>query len=158
MRRHDSTRIDPARTGPGGARGWEPHPGVRTGKRLRPGERAADLFCRAAGSWAFLLVVAVAVLAGAAEVLRGGDPAGGLAGLTAGLCAVTLLEVSVLLIAARRAERIAADLTRYNLDLTRRATALAEDLRDEVERLHTAVARVAAYTEKVRPGGPMLGR
>jgi len=159
-RRPDSS-IDAA--GPGlrrfsGRPGWDQHPGVRTGRRLRPGEHVVDVFCRVAGSWTYLIMVGIAVLAGVAVALSHDSRAGGLTRLDVGLSALVLAAVSLVLMAARRAERIATELALYNLDQARRATAIAEDLREEMARLHTDVARIAAYAEK--EGGrhrPMLG-
>lgn len=34
---------------------WRPHPAVRTGDDLTPGERAADALRNAMGSWAFVI-------------------------------------------------------------------------------------------------------
>lgn len=120
-----------------GQQGWAGHPGVRTGDRLRPGERAADAVCRIAGSWGALIAGLVAGTAGIAAALA--DDL-----LAAGLSALVLLQVSALLVASRRAERIAAELARYHLDQGRRAAAVAEDLRDDVARLRAEVARIAA--------------
>jgi hypothetical protein len=153
MTASDSPGNSTRAAGPGalrvsGRRGWDQHPGVRTGRRLRPGERIADVFCRVAGPWAYLIMIAAGVLAGAAAALPHDSHAGGLTRLGVGLSALALVEVSLMLMAGRRAERIATELALYNLDQARRATAIAEDLRGEMERLHADVARIAAHTEK----------
>jgi hypothetical protein len=148
LERRTAPSADDAGPGPlsaTGRQGWEEHPGVRTGVRLSPGEHAADLVSRATGSWTYLIVVAVAAMAGATAAAR----SGGLAGLGAGLASLALVEVSLVLTAARRAERIAGELATYHLDQSRRATAVAEDLRAEMQRLHTDMARLVAYTDKV---------
>jgi len=131
-----------------GRKRWDQHPGVRTGRRLGPAERAGDLLCRVAGSWAYLIMVTVVALAGVAAALQDDNRAGGLARLGVGLAALALVEVSVMLLAARRAERIATELALYDLDQARRLAAIAEDLRGEMQRLHADVARIAAYSEK----------
>ena len=117
----------------GDGHGWDQHPAVRTGRRLGPGERAADLVFRVAGAWIGVLGCVVLVVA-----------------LPARAAVVPLVLV---LIAARRADRIAAELALYHLDQARRATAIAEDLRGEMQRLHTDVARIAASAE--RAGQPV---
>ena len=142
-----------ARPAPGplrviGGQSWDQHPGVRSGRRLGPGEHAAYVFCRVAGSWTYLITVTVTLVAGAAAALPHGGP-GVLARLGACLAALALVEVSLVLMAARRAERIAVELALYDLDQARRASAIAEDLRGEMQRLHAELARIAAYTEKV---------
>jgi len=149
----DRPRIPAPVAGPGslrvgGRQRWDQHPGVRTGRRLGRGEHVADLLCRVAGSWTYLIVVTVAVLAGAAAALHHDSGADGLARLGVGLASLALAQVSLLLMVARRAERIAGELALYDLDQARRATAIAEDLRGEMQRLHADVARIAAYSEK----------
>jgi uncharacterized membrane protein len=127
--------------------GWDQHPGVRTGRRLRPGERAGDRLCRTTGSWTYLIVLTVAILVGAGAVLlqnRGADAA---IWLAAGLAAVAALEVPAVLVAARRSERITRELALYQLDQSRRAAAVAEDVRAEMQRLRDDVARLAAHAD-----------
>jgi uncharacterized membrane protein len=126
--------------------GWARHPGVRTGRRLRFGERAADRLWRAAGSWSYLAVVVAAVVLALLLSVRA-------ALLGVGLSALALGEVSLVLMAERRIERNLAEAALYDLDQGRRATAVAEDLRDEVRRLHVDLARIAA---KVDRAGPFL--
>jgi uncharacterized membrane protein len=127
--------------------GWEQHPGVRAGRRLRPGERAGDLLCRAAGSWTYLIALAVAIVFGAVVVLLQNRSAEAAIWLAAGLAAVAALEVPAVLVAARRSERINRELALYQLDQSRRAAAVAEDLRAEMQRLRDDVARLAAHAD-----------
>ena len=141
-----STRFDPIRVG--GRKGWDQHPGVRTGVRLRPGERAADRLFGVAGSWPFLIMITGVVVAGAAVALLPGRDAGTRALLAAGLSAVALVEVSLVLLGVRRAERIAVELALYHLDHARRAAAVAEDLREQIGQLHADIARIAAVAER----------
>jgi uncharacterized membrane protein len=128
--------------------GWAHHPGVRTGRRLSPGERSADVVLRVAGTWSYLLVlVAVIVVAAALAVAR--DRQAGAVGLLGlALSAVALIEVSLVLMAGRRAERNTTEAALYDLDQGRRAAAAAEDVRAEVQRLYEEVARMAAQAER----------
>jgi uncharacterized membrane protein len=121
---------------------WARHPGVRSGRRLRFGERAADRLWRAAGTWSYLAVLVVAVSLAVRRDLLG-----------LGLSGLALAEVSLVLMAERRIERNLAEAALYDLDQGRRATAVAEDLRAEVQRLHVDLARIAA---KVDRSGPFL--
>jgi len=127
-----------------GRHGWDRHPGVRTGRRLRTGERAADLVCRVVGSWTYLIVVAAVVPAGAAAAWALDRHVDGWVFLAAGLSALALVQMSLVLVAARRADRIASELALYRLDQSRRAAAIAEDVRDDLARLHDEIARLAA--------------
>ncbi|GGK73506.1 hypothetical protein GCM10012284_04250 [Mangrovihabitans endophyticus] len=103
------------------------------------------------------------VVAGVVEVVPSDRNDAALAGLAVGLSAFALIGTALVLLAARRAERIAIELALYHLDQGRRAAAVAEDLRDEMERLHTDLARIAAHADIAgqpgrRSNGPMLGR
>lgn len=128
--------------------GWASHPGVRSGRRLSAGERSADVVVRIAGTWSYLLTLAaVIVVAGALAVARDRQ-AGAVALLGLVLSAVALIEVSLVLMAGRRAERNTTEAALYDLDQGRRAAAVAEDVRGEVQRLYQEVARMAAQVER----------
>jgi len=128
--------------------GWACHPGVRTGRRLGAGERSADVVVRIAGTWSYLLTLtAVIVVAGVLAVARDRQ-AGAVALLGLVLSAVALIEVSLVLMAGRRAERNTTEAALYDLDQGRRAAAVAEDVRGEVQRLYQEVARMAAQAER----------
>jgi len=75
--------------------------------------------------------------------VRGGG-AGPVAVLGVILCGLVVLDLSLLLMTARRADRTASELASYDLESKRRAAAAAADLRDEVDRLRAELARVAA--------------
>ena len=144
-----------------GANGWDAHPGVRSGRRLGPGDRATDLVCRAAGSWRYLFLLAAGIAAAVLLTAPHDRRAGAVDLLALGLSAVALLEVTVVLMAARRHDRTTTELALYDLDQSRRSTAVAEDLRAEVQRLHADLARIAAQTERLghteRLGYPVRG-
>ncbi|WP_433293898.1 hypothetical protein ACQP2F_31745 [Actinoplanes sp. CA-030573] len=113
--------------------GWNRHPGVRAGSRPTAGERGC------------LITLTIGVLVAVAAVAAGHP--GGSAWPAAALAAVAAVGVSVLLVTARRAERIARELALHHLDESRRSAAVAEDLRAEMRRLHDDVARLAAYAD-----------
>ena len=85
--------------------GWARHPGVRSGPLLTTGERTADLVLRIAGTWRYLLVLAVAILVAAAAAVWHDRRAGAVVLLSLVLSAAALIEVSLVLMAGRRAER-----------------------------------------------------
>jgi uncharacterized membrane protein len=130
------------------APGIDAHPGVRSGQQLRAGERASDLLCRAGGSWTYVALVAAGIAVAAVVAVPGGSRTVTLVGL--GLSALAALEVAVALMASRRAGRIAAEIAQYQLDQGRRAGAAAEELRADMGRLYTELARIAAKTEIAR--------
>ncbi len=128
--------------------GWDRHPGVRSGRRLGTGERAVDLACRVAGSWPYVALLTAAIAGGIGVAVSTDRRAGAVALLGLGLSTLALLEVTLVLMAARRAQRTATEVVLYHLDLARRSSAAAEELRIEVERLHADLATIAAQTEK----------
>jgi uncharacterized membrane protein len=128
--------------------GWDRHPGVRTGHRLTLGERATDLVFRGTASWTWLALLATTTTVAVVLAVQHDGGAGAVAQLSLVLSGLALLEVSVVLMAERRRERNTIEAALYDLDQSRRATAVAEDLRDEVERLHRDVARIAAQTAR----------
>ncbi|MFG1604930.1 hypothetical protein [Actinoplanes sp. NPDC049265] len=126
---------------------WDVHPGVRTGGRLRPGERAADRAGRVLGSGSHLAAVTSVALLVAVTVLVRDGRAPAVADLVAALCVLIVVELAAVLLAARRAERIAAELALFHLDQSRRAGAVAEELRAELQLLRADLARVVAATD-----------
>jgi hypothetical protein len=89
-----------------------------------------------------------AITVAVALAIRRDAGSGEVARLSLVLSGLALLEVSVVLMATRRRERNSAEAALYDLDQSRRATAVAEDLRGEVERLHADLARLAAQTAR----------
>ena len=110
-----------------GGRLWREHPGVRSGDQLTLGERAADRLRNGMGSWSFVLG-ALIFLAGWMIGNRGAgfDPYPFIL-LNLVLSCVAALQGAILLIAARRADQISAELAAHDyqtnaeaLDLIRR--------------------------------------
>ena len=120
---------------------------MRSDELLSLGERAADRARDGLGSFTF--AAGAAVLIGVTIVLavRHDDRAGPVAVLGLALSGLTLVELSLLLMAARRADRTAAESALYELESDRRAAAGVGELRDEVERLRGDLARLAARME-----------
>jgi uncharacterized membrane protein len=112
------------------------------------GERTAEVVARAAGTWSYLVLLAVAIVVAASVAVWQDDRAGAVAMLSLVLSALALIEISLVLMAGRRADRKAGEAALYGLDQGRRATALAEELRAEVHRLHEDLARLAAQAER----------
>jgi uncharacterized membrane protein len=122
------------------AGGADPNPGAAG--------RTTDLLCRAVGSWTYLALLAAGIGVAAAVAVPGGGRPVALVGL--GVSALAAVEVPVVLMAGRRAERIAADVAHHHLDQGRRVAAVAEELRAEMRRLHAELARIAAQAEVAR--------
>ncbi len=93
---------------------WHRHPGVRTGNQLTFGERAADRLRNGMGSWGFVFG-ALLFLAGwmLGNQNSGFDPYPFIL-LNLILSCVAALQGAILLIAARRADQISAELAQHD--------------------------------------------
>ena len=93
---------------------WRQHPAVRTDTELTRGERAADLLRNGMGSWAFvfgaILFLTVWMLSNRSS---GFDPYPFIL-LNLVLSCIAALQGAILLIAARRADQISAELAMHD--------------------------------------------
>ncbi|WP_192809453.1 DUF1003 domain-containing protein [Actinomadura rudentiformis] len=127
--------------------GWERHPRVRSGPRLRRGERAADLARDALGSWVCVGATIVLVAAAVVTAVQHDHRAGPAAVVALALSGLALVELPLVLMAVRRHDRTAGEQALFDLDNAHRAEAVTEELTQELERLHTEIARLAARVE-----------
>lgn len=125
--------------------GWEAHPGVRSGARLRRGERAADLARDTLGSWPYVGVVAVLLMITAVLVRRHGHHVEAVLDLV--VSGLALVTASLVLMAMRRIDRAASEQALYALRMARRAEAVAEEILNEVDQVNAGLVRVAARIE-----------
>ena len=100
--------------------GWDAHPGVRSSTDLTRGERAADVIRNGMGSWVFvgffaLFMIAWAVLNLCLPFRWDAYP---FILLNLALSTLAGLQGAILLIAARRADQIAAELAMHDHELT----------------------------------------
>jgi len=99
---------------------WDFHPSVRSGDQRTFGEKSADIMRRSMGSWPFVFAFC-AIMAGwmwyNGSAHRPFDP---YPYILLNLCLSTLagLQGAILLIAAKRADRIAAELAAYHLQVS----------------------------------------
>lgn len=108
---------------------WRRHPGVRTDDDLSLGERAADRMRNLMGSWGFV-AAALAFLGGwmIGNGSHGFDPYPFIL-LNLILSCIAALQGAILLIAAKRADQIAAELAIHDYDTNQRALAILTELR-----------------------------
>ncbi|MGB5187649.1 MAG: DUF1003 domain-containing protein [Acidimicrobiia bacterium] len=118
---------------------WRSHPAVRTGDQLTQGERAADMLRVGMGSWAFVFG-ALTFLALWMVLNRntGFDPYPFIL-LNLVLSCVAALQGAILLIAARRADQINAELAVHDyatnaeaLEAIHRLEAITNDIRSRL--------------------------
>ncbi|MGB7861463.1 MAG: DUF1003 domain-containing protein [Acidimicrobiia bacterium] len=113
---------------------WRRHPAVQTGDQLTRGERAADRMRNGMGSWAFVLG-ALVFLAIWMLVNRGGwfDPYPYIL-LNLVLSCVAALQGAILLIAAKRADQISAELALHDYETDSRSLEMLTEIKMLLER------------------------
>ncbi|MFD1507082.1 hypothetical protein ACFSBG_15600 [Georgenia yuyongxinii] len=70
--------------------------------------------------------------------------------LTLGLSGLMVCDLQLVLLQARRANRMAAQVALYDLEWDRRRAAAVDELRDDMGRLHADLARLSALVETTR--------
>jgi uncharacterized membrane protein len=112
---------------------WHRHPGVRSADQLTLGERAADRMRNGMGSWGFVLV-SIVFLTGWMIGNRGTgfDPYPFIL-LNLILSCVAALQGAILLIAAKRADQISAQLAVSDYDTNQHALQLINDIKTMLE-------------------------
>ena len=116
---------------------WHFHPAVRSGDERTMGERAADHMRHGMGSWPF--VFAFIILMGFWMTYNGlfnfpWDPYPFIL-LNLVLSTLAGLQGAILLIAAKRADRISAELAKYHLEVSETTKQMLEEHRQMLERL-----------------------
>ncbi len=122
------------------ARGiWRSHPAVRSDEQLTMGERAADRLRNGMGSWAFVLAALLFLAIWMAFNRNTGFDPYPFILLNLLLSCVAALQGAVLLIAARRADQISAELALHDyntdseaLELIRRLEEITTDIQRRV--------------------------
>ena len=128
---------------------WHKHPGVRSGKDLKLGERAADHLRNGMGSWPFvfgaLLFLAVWMLFNSRKA--GFDPYPFIL-LNLVLSCLAALQGAILLIAAKRADQVSSELAQHTyevdqetLDLTRQVAELTKRIDELTVAIHEHVTK-----------------
>jgi len=114
---------------------WDYHPHVRSGNDRTLGERAADAMRHGMGSWPFVFAFVVIM---AAWMLYNGfshHPFDVYPFILLNLMLSTLagLQGAILLIAAKRADRIAAELAAYHLKVSEDHQVMLKELKELLE-------------------------
>jgi uncharacterized membrane protein len=134
---------------------WTPLPGVRTGAELTRGERAADNVRKVMGSWGFVAsFVGFMVLWAITNVVwlnnRGFDPYPFIL-LNLFLSMLAGLQGAILLIAAKRADAIAAEQALSHLTISQTSGELIREVRREismVRNIATEIHKLLEYEKK----------
>jgi uncharacterized membrane protein len=118
---------------------WKIHPGVRSDEQLTLGERSADRLRNGMGSWAFVFAALLFLAVWMAFNRNVGFDPYPFILLNLLLSCVAALQGAVLLIAARRADQISAELALHDyktnseaLEIIRRLEEMATDIQRRV--------------------------
>ena len=133
---------------------WHRHPGVRSGDRLTPGERAADRLRNGMGSWIFVfgsLVFLAGWMLGNRD--SGFDPYPFIL-LNLILSCVAAMQGAVLLIAARREDQIASELAVHDLETNLEANRIVKEIHEMTRRIEAGVTGGAGPGGAQEPPGP----
>jgi len=116
---------------------WEFHPHVRSGEERTIGERAADAMRHGMGSWPFVFAFVVFMTVWMAANAFSKHPFDAYPFILLNLMLSTLagLQGAILLIAAKRADRISAELAKYHLEVSEATKQMLEEHRQMLERL-----------------------
>ena len=111
---------------------WHFHPAVRSGDERTLGERAADAMRHGMGSWPFVFTFMGLMVAWMTYNSISGKPFDVYPFILLNLMLSTLagLQGAILLIAAKRADRIASELAAYHLEVSEHANQELADLKE----------------------------
>jgi uncharacterized membrane protein len=114
---------------------WEFHPSVRTGKDRTLGERAADRMRMSMGTWTFLITFLILMTFWTISGGFGFDPAPYFR-LNLILSMLAGLQGSVLLIAAKRSDKISAELQEFHLATTLEHAEMLNAIKTAIVEMH----------------------
>ncbi len=133
---------------------WERHPGVKSGDQLSLGERSADHMRNGMGSWPFVFgfLSAMVLWAFTNTVILGHsafDPYPYIL-LNLFLSMLAGLQGAILLIAAKRADAIAAQQAIHHLQVSESTKALLEQNTELTKQVHDLTELVAKLSNEIR--------
>src|SRR5437660_862596 len=122
--------------------GWRRHPGVRSGEQLSLGERAADKMRNGLGSWAFVFVSLIFLAVWMIGNRNTGFDKYPFILLNLVLSCLAAMQGAILLIAAKRADQISAELAKHDYDTDVEARDLLKQLQSLTEQVHRLTEEV----------------
>jgi uncharacterized membrane protein len=131
---------------------WTPLPGVRTGAELSRGEKAADAVRNRMGSWGFVFAfLGIMVVWAGANVYwlnnKGFDPYPFIL-LNLFLSMLAGLQGAILLIAAKRADAVAAEQALSHLSISKSSSEIIKSVQHEIHELHRLNLKLHAMLKK----------
>lgn len=130
---------------------WRHHPGVRTGDDLTLGERAADRMRNGFGSWAFIFITLGFLAAWVLAVFGLGAPIDNrqLTILNLILSMFAAMQGAIILLAAKRADAVTAELAAHHYAETGQLDALIKTNTALTEQVHALLQQNTVLTEQV---------
>ena len=131
---------------------WHFHPAVRSGDERTLGERAADAMRHGMGSWPFVFTFVVLMITWMTYNSFSSKPFDLYPFILLNLMLSTLagLQGAILLIAAKRADRISAELAAYHLEISEHANEELADLKEiiaDVRHMMTELDKITTSNE-----------
>ena len=131
---------------------WHFHPAVRSGYERTLGERAADAMRHGMGSWPFVFTFVVLMITWMTYNSFSSKPFDLYPFILLNLMLSTLagLQGAILLIAAKRADRISAELAAYHLEISEHANEELADLKEiiaDVRHMMTELDKITTSNE-----------
>ena len=123
---------------------WEFHPAVRSGDQRTLGERAADAMRHGMGSWTFVGVFTLLMSGWMLYNSISHKPFDPYPFILLNLMLSTLagLQGAILLIAAKRADRIASELAQYHLEISETSNDQLRELKLLIQDIHHIMAKL----------------
>ena len=131
---------------------WHFHPAVRSGDERTLGERAADAMRHGMGSWPFVFTFVVLMITWMTYNSFSSKPFDLYPFILLNLMLSTLagLQGAILLIAAKRADRISAELAAYHLEISEHANEELAELKEiiaDVRHMMTELDKITTSNE-----------
>ena len=134
---------------------WDFHPKIRSGEERTLGEKAADAMRHGMGSWPFVFIFVAVMIIWMGFNAWTSKPFDPFPYILLNLMLSTLagLQGAILLIAAKRADRISAELAAYHLEVSQVSNDELENLKLLMLDIHHIMAELD-YMKDVSPKNP----
>ena len=129
---------------------WKSHPHVRSGQRLTVGERAADRMRNGMGSWPFVFAALVFLAVWMAFNRDSGFDPFPFILLNLVLSCVAALQGAILLIVAKRADQISAELAVHTFEIDKENLELTRMIHELTVRVEQLTREIHAHMNKAR--------